>query len=441
MPAPDAIALRADARRCISAALAAVEPERLVLAALDAEPLPERTALLAIGKAAEPMAAAALRALGRRVASALVVAPRDERPAAYSASVETLVPTIRLRSDHPLPTAASARAAHAVLDWIDARPPGAHLLVLLSGGASALVALPAPGLDIDDLATTTDALLRAGADIEALNAVRKHLDLSKGGRLARRAAGRDVLVLAISDVVGDRLDTIGSGPFHPDATTYGDALAAVAGLDALPDRVRRRLEMGASGEWDETPKAGDPCFARVQHRIIGNNVTACGAALRKARALGYDATRIDAPIVGEARIAGRRLAEAAQATHGAKACLVGGGETTVTVRGAGRGGRNQELALAAAVAIDGTRGCVVASFGTDGIDGPTDAAGAIIDGATCARIRAAKLEPAAALEDNDSHTALEAAGDLLRTGPTGTNVGDVQIVLWTGADAVTSVSG
>jgi glycerate-2-kinase len=276
-------------------------------------------------------------------------------------------------------------------------------------------------------------LLAAGAEIEELNCVRKHLSAVAGGQLARRAACERIELLVVSDVPGDRIDVIGSGPFSPDPTRYQDSLSAVQRLgvrDQLPPRVLAHLVAGAEGRLAETPKPGDPDLARVQVHVLANNGMARAAALQAARGLGARGLDLGGVLSGEARVAGRRLAGLARAL-GCKGpvCLIAGGETAVTVRGPGRGGRSQELALAAALDLEGEARATLLAAGTDGSDGPTPAAGAFADGATLARARWLGLDARAALARNDSGAFFEAEGGLFVTGPTRTNVMDLAL-LW-----------
>ena len=342
------------------------------------------------------------------------------------------------RGGHPTPDAGSVQAGREALGCAADAPASGCLVVLLSGGASALLSMPAAGVGLDEKVETTRVLLEAGVPIHELNCVRKHLSAVKGGRLAAATPGR-VLTLAISDVVlpvEDDPGVIGSGPTVCDATRFAEALAIVerpAVRPHVPAPVRRLLEHGRDGLVPETPKApstGD----RAMYRVVGSRRDAMAGAVEAACRLGYDVTRIDEPIVGEARVAGARHPVRAAAAAGAPAgpwCVVSSGETTVTVSGGGRGGRNQELALAAVEAMGGLGGAaVLVSVGTDGVDGPTDAAGAIVDPETTCRARTLRLGPPAAyLSENDAYAYFDRLGDLVRTGPTGTNVGDIQVVL------------
>jgi hydroxypyruvate reductase len=335
---------------------------------------------------------------------------------------------------HPVPDARSEAAARALLALAASTEPDELLVVLLSGGASALLACPLPGLALEDLAATTRALLASGAEIGEVNAVRKHLVELAGGRLARAAGAGRVEVLVVSDVIGDRLDVIGSGPCEPDPTTFADALAVLArrGLrHVVPPRVLAHLEAGAQGARPESPKPGDAAFARVRTTLVASLDAALAAARDAARARGLRSWVLTAALRGEAAEAGRRLAALGCSVRTRDpVCLLAGGETTVTLplegTGArGRGGRNQELALAAALALAGREGVSLLAAGTDGSDGPTDAAGALADGGTVARGAARGADAAAALAAHDAYGFFAAEGGCLRTGPTRTNVMDL----------------
>jgi len=415
------------------AALAAIEPGaalrrhvarsakgtlRIAGAAVDPH---ARIAALAIGKAAAPMARAFEEVVGERLADGLAIVPDGH--------ALTLERFAICETAHPVPDARCERAARGAQQFVEGVAPGDVLVVLLSGGASSLLSCPAPGLSLDDVAATTAALLEGGAAIDALNTVRKHLSDVAGGRMALRSGAARVEVLAISDVPGDRIDVIGSGPFAADPTTYADALAVVDACGArtrLPARVRAHLEAGARGECEETPGRDEPRMERVRHTVIASNATALDAACASARALGLRPVRVTGELCGEARVAGRRLAALCAALRGSgPVCLLCGGETVVYVRGAGRGGRNQELALAAALGLEGGSSAAVLAAGTDGTDGPTDAAGAFVDAGTVARGRARGVDARAALDANDAYGFFSAEGGLLRTGPTRTNVMDL----------------
>jgi hydroxypyruvate reductase len=382
-----------------------------------------RVIVVGCGKASGAMAAALEDVLGDRVDDGFVVVKDGYRVATRRiATVE---------AGHPVPDPRGEAAARALVERVREAGPDGVVFVLISGGGSALTPAPASPVTLEEKRTITRLLLAAGASITELNAVRKHLSLFKGGQLARAAAPARVVTLVLSDVIGDPLDVIASGPTAPDFSTFGDAIEVLRrrGVwDAAPAAVRTRLEAGARGEVEETPKPGDELFTRVSHHVIGNNALVTDAAVARAAELGYRPTLLTRALEGEAREVARDLVGRARARR-APACLVAAGETTVTVRGRGRGGRCQELALAAALVIDGVADVTVLAGGTDGTDGPTDAAGGLVDGATVARARAAGVDARGALEDNDAHAALAASHDLLVSGPTCTNLLDLYLVL------------
>jgi glycerate 2-kinase len=442
---PSRAQLRATAAGILSAALRAAAPGPLVSRNLRLRgPVLEaggircrlgrgRVVLVAVGKAAIEMAREAEVLLADRLAEGIAVATTaPARPLAR----------VRVReAGHPIPDARGIAAALEVEALARSLGRDDLLLVLLSGGASALLPAPADGLTLEDKARTTALLLRAGATIQELNAVRKHLSRLKGGGLARAAAPARVVALALSDVVGDDLSTIGSGPTVPDPTTFVQALAVLErrGVLAEVDKaVRERFAAGARGELAETAKPGEPFFRRVVTRVVGSGRLSVLAAASEARRRGLRPVVLTTRLEGEAREAARVLVailreRAEEAAPGSGAvCLLAGGETTVTVRGAGRGGRNQELAVAAAQALDGFPGrAVVASLATDGA---SDGAGGIVDDTTLARgLRLGLAPPAAFLAENDTRNYLGPLGDLILTGPTGTNVADIVALLATPA--------
>ncbi len=436
--------VRATLESLLSAALRAVEGERLARAALSGSgdrleiagrPVPARARLVvaAIGKAAAAMATGFEQVAGARIDRGLVVTKDGHAQAAWAAgSLPAARWTVR-ESGHPVPDARSEAAARELLSLAASTHPEDTLVVLLSGGASALLGCPLPGLALQDLIGATQVLLASGAAIDEVNAVRKHLADVAGGRLARAAGAGRIEVLVVSDVPGDRLDVIGSGPCVPDPTRYADALEILArrGLRGrFPARAFAALEAGAAGRRPESPKPGEPAFERVRTSVLASNATALSAAREEAIRHGWLPLLLPATLRGEAREVGRRLAALALALRPAvPAVLLGGGETTVTVRGAGRGGRNQELALAAARVLDGTERIALLAAGTDGSDGPTDAAGAFVDGGTRARARARGLDADHALAENDAYPFFAGEGGLIRTGPTGTNVMDL-VAVW-----------
>jgi len=340
-----------------------------------------------------------------------------------------------IQSSHPVPDHRSAEAGARALTVARATLPGELLVVLLSGGASSLLAGPRPGVSLEDKRETTRRLLLDGADIGELNVVRKHLSSLKGGQLA--AAAPQTLALVVSDVVSGELDVIASGPTVGDPSSFADALAVLerhGGPSAFPAPVIELFRRGIAGQEADTPGPGDARLSHAVTRIIGSRHDAVGGAARAAAGLGYEVFVLPDPVVGEAREAGPRFVDealvAASRSGAKRVCVVGSGETTVKVVGDGRGGRNQELALAAALRLEGVAApATVLSGGTDGIDGPTDAAGAVASAESIARARVAGLDPMRALERNDAYTFFAALGDLLITGPTDTNVGDVQLAL------------
>ncbi len=423
-------------------ALRAADPETCLRRAVGLEeealrvgerlyPLSElgRILVVGFGKASARLAAALEGVLGGLVGSGLVVTADG-----YS------VPTERIEvveAAHPLPDERGLAAAQRISELVSQAGEGDLVIVLISGGGSALLTLPAPGITLGDLARTNELLIRSGATIQEINAVRKHLSQLKGGQLARLAWPAQVVSLIISDVPGDPLDVIASGPTAADPTTFRDAAAVLNkyGLwDEIPKSVRARIEAGLAGEVPDTPKPGDSVFERVQNLIIGSGRLVAEEAVAAAERRGFSSLLLTTTMEGEAREVGRLLVSLARemARYGRPlsppAVLILAGETTVAVRGEGLGGRNQELALAAALAMRGLSGAALLALGTDGRDGPTDAAGGLVDGGTVERLRAAGVDPQGALADNDSYHALAAAGDLVKTGPTGTNVADLVLV-------------
>lgn len=423
---------RKDALTCLLASITAVEPAKLVSASV-ADLLAHVPAVrvAGIGKAAGAMAKGAHAVLGERLTGGvLIVPPMVDVPA---------IPGVEVyRGGHPVPDENGVEGAHQVLRMAEGLSEDDVLLCLISGGGSALMTLPPEGVTLDEVRVTTDLLLRAGATIQELNCVRKHLDRLKGGRLARVTAPARAVALVLSDVCGDPLDVIASGPLSPDPTTFETAVHVLTAHDLweqIPASVRHHLERGLEGEEEESPTDSDPVFGMVDVRVVGNNRLAAEATRREAERLGYRTLLLSTSIAGEAREVGRVLAAIGREVLASgeplppPCCLVAAGETTVTVKGDGRGGRNQELALGGALELQGERGIVLASLGTDGVDGPTDAAGAIVDGSTIQRALEQGLDPLDTLARNDAYSFLQALGELIVTGPTGTNVMDIQIVM------------
>lgn len=383
--------------------------------------------VLGAGKASVSMLRAAFESVETTPASALCIAPWG---------VSGLPDGVHLCvGGHPVPSAGSVDAGARALALAEACGERDLLLVLLSGGASALMAAPASGIALGDKQGTTAQLLQRGADIRALNVVRKHLSRIKGGRLAAASRAR-TLCLVVSDVVGDDLSIIASGPTVPDPSTFADALDVLdrfGGRRLYPPAVVRHLAHGAATGEEELPKPGDSRLARVTTYVLAGRVDALRGAAAAAADLGYRVCVHDPAVTGEARdaaIAHAGVVRAALCGEPSPVCVVSAGETTVTVRGGGRGGRNQEFAVASLPWLaDIGRPVVLVSAGTDGIDGPTDAAGAVADDTSAVRAAAAGLSAEATLRDNDAYTFFAALGDLLITGPSGTNVGDIQTVV------------
>jgi hydroxypyruvate reductase len=337
-----------------------------------------------------------------------------------------------------MPDARGAAAARAIRDVARTATADDLLLVLISGGGSALTPAPAPPITLEEKQALTRLLLRAGATITQLNAVRKHCSMLKGGQLARAAGQARVQALLLSDVIGDPLDVIASGPTAPDSSTFAEALEILDRFGIarqVAPSIRRRLADGQAGLIPETPKPGDPLFDRVTNVVIGNNELVVEAAMERARALGFSPHLLTRTLEGEARDVASRLVRMARDIRAGggpvqpPCCVIAGGETTVTVRGQGSGGRCQELALAAAIELAGLRDVVILAAGTDGSDGPTGAAGALVDGDTATKARALGVDLAARLTDNDANPALAALGDLIVTGPSNTNLLDLYLVL------------
>ena len=455
----------------LNAALQAADPHRAVLNALRSAPVREelqtheRVYVVGAGKAGAAMARACEEALGERIVGGLVIVKEGHAGPEIPSPKRIEI----VEAGHPVPDRRGEEATARLLAIASSQIGGAGetpaeglgvspnsptplstengvgsarrdtlLICLISGGGSALLVSPAEGVSLDDVQAATRLLLHSGATINELNAVRKHLSRVSGGQLARAASPARVLSFILSDVIASPLDVIASGPTAPDPTTYVEALEIIEryGLEErMPPPVISRLRRGAAGDLPETPKPGDPLFDAVSNYVVASNVIAVEAAAARARAMGLNSSIISTYVEGEAREVGLVLAGVGKelAAHGRPvprpACVLFGGETTVTVRGSGAGGRNTELALSAAVALDGLGPDVlVASFATDGGDGSSPCAGAIADGTTIARGRALGLDARAALANNDSYSFWEALGDAIFTGPTGTNVNDIMAV-------------
>ncbi len=431
-----------------NAALAAVDPHNAVLKAArvernqlqvaganyDLEAF-DRIIVVGAGKATARMALAIESLLGTRITAGLIIV-KDGHAAPLSIIEQ-------VEAAHPVPNEAGIAGAQRILQMVRAADEKTLVICLLSGGASALLVAPVAEVTLQDKQEATRLLLNAGASITELNAVRKHLSSVKGGRLAQAAWPAQVATLILSDVIGDPLDVIASGPTAQDNSTFADAWAVIAKYDLqekLPPRVTGYLKRGIAGQLPETVKGDDPCMDKTHNMIIAGIRQALAAAREQAVRLGFASKVISDTLQGEARDAARFLAQAARTElagmqPGERHCLLCGGETTVTVRGTGKGGRNQELALAFALEIEDCHGVTLLSAGTDGSDGPTDAAGAMVDGRTASRARSLGIDPLRHLELNDSYAffqqldAVSGAHCHFKTGPTGTNVMDIQIVL------------
>lgn len=390
----------------------------------------QRVIVVGAGKASAPMARAVEEILGDRITDGLVCVKYGHTD---------VLKRVQLReAAHPVPDEAGVAAAREMLALMEGVDERTLVICLLSGGGSALFVSPAEGITLADKMETTKLLLASGADISAVNTVRKHLSAVKGGRFAAAAAPATLLTLVLSDVIGDPLDVIASGPTAPDPGTYADAFAVLKNyglLERVPRRVRETLEKGAGGAKPETPKPGDPLFRSVQNLIVGSNRQALAAGRTKAVELGFNTMVLSSRLRGEAREIAKVFAATAFEIRemnqpvAAPACLLAGGEATVTLRGNGKGGRNQEMALAFALEIPGLENVLFLSGGTDGNDGPTDAAGAFADGQALAAGADKGASASDYLARNDSYHFFERLGDLLITGPTRTNVMDIQVLL------------
>ncbi len=390
----------------------------------------ERVLVVGTGKASPRMGVALEGLLGDRVTTGLI-----------NTKYGHTEPLDRIRTaecGHPVPDQAGVAGTDEILSLLRDTCEQDLVICLISGGGSALMPAPSQGISLEEKQETTRLLLGCGANIVELNAIRKHLSRVKGGGLARAASPARVVALMLSDVIGDPMDAIASGPTVPDPSTFGlcnEILEKYGILDDVPPTVRNRFRAGASGEIDETPKPGDVELGRCQNLVVGSNGLAVDAAREKAAELGYNALVLSTRVEGEAREVVNVYTAIAKEILTTKtplcppACVIAGGETTVLVRGEGKGGRNQELVLAGAAQLSGWDSVVLFSGGTDGTDGPTDAAGAVADGETLARAEALGLSANAFLKDNDSYAFFEPLGDLVITGPTGTNVADVAMVL------------
>ena len=394
----------------------------------------ERVLVLGIGKASFKMAQGIESVLEEVIDKGLVIMPKGAKVDA------SLLKKIKVfYGNHPYPSHDTIRSSLELIKLAKEANKRTFVIVLISGGGSALFEVLPKGISVHDLTKLNELLLKSGADIREVNTVRKHVSLVKGGQLLRYLNGAKVYALIISDVVGDYIEFIASGPTAPDTTTFRDAYEVLVryGLwDKVPKSIRERIKLGVEGKVPETPKPGDPLFNRVRNYIVASNIIALRSIAKKAKELGYNPLILTSHMEGEAREVGKFIASVIRTVKehdipvNKPAALIMGGETTVTVRGSGVGGRNQELALSVAISIAGLRDVVFASFGTDGIDGVTDAAGAIVSSETMNMAKDARLNLKEYLENNDSYTLFKKLGHhLIITGATGTNVNDIAIAL------------
>jgi glycerate 2-kinase len=437
---------RAQVWDILSAALAAVDPARALRqnVSLQGDSLRigqrnydlsgyKRVFVVGGGKAGSPMVVAIEEILGQRVTAGLVNVKHG-----YLPPEDAIVRRVEIvQAGHPTPDEAGRRGAERMVEMLSGLTERDLVICLISGGGSALMTLPQPTISLADVQALTGALLRCGATINEINTVRKHISRIKGGQLARLVHPARVVSLILSDVVGNPLDVIASGPTVPDTTTFAQAYGVLEKhdlLDRVPASIVKHLAAGVAGKTAETPKEGEAIFATVYNLIVGSNEIAARAALNRARELGFNTQLLSTYVEGEAREVAKVLAaiakEMAQSGQPVPrpACLVVGGETTVTITGEGKGGRNQEMALAAAMALQGWKDVMVVTLATDGTDGPTDGAGAVATGETAAWARELGLDPEQYLAGNDSYHFFQALGELIVTGPTNTNVNDLAFV-------------
>lgn len=434
--------LRTDAMDILEDIVLAVDPREAVLRVLQVDKSVlkvgsssfsldeiEKVIVVGGGKAGAAMVSAVEYVLSDRVSGGAVNIPHGSESESSRVQLNG--------ASHPIPDDDGVKGVTQMMDLVSGLSENDLVICVISGGGSALMPYPAEDVSLSDLQHVTQGLLLAGATINEINAVRKHLSTFKGGHLARACHPAHVLSLILSDVIGDPLDTIASGPTAPDSTTFKDAVSVLkkySQWDSSPEGVINRLEAGVYGEVEETPKLDDPLFEKVTNIVVANNGVACEAAMSKAEELGYYPLVLTTYMEGEAREVGTLIGGLVKevALNGRPveppAALILGGETTVTVRGTGKGGRNLELALSAALNIEGMD-FLITSFATDGADGSSGTAGAVVDGNTIKRSKKAKLDPEACLTENNSGAFFEALEDSIITGLTGTNVNDVVIIL------------
>ncbi|MEM2343202.1 MAG: glycerate kinase [Sulfolobales archaeon] len=433
--------LRSDALRIIEAGLQAADPVRSIKNVVRLEgsrlvvdgkvyDIGSGVKVLGFGKASASMALAVEEVLGDLIIDGIVIVPKGLKPPKLG-RIKVMY------GSHPIPDEDTINSTKELLR-LCSQSEGEMFIVLISGGGSALFELPVEPITLNDLRVLTTQLLKCGADIKEINTVRKHVSMVKGGRLAELLYPSNVVSLILSDVVGDPIEFIASGPTAPDPTTYDDAVKLLKRyeiFDSIPASVREVLMKGLRGELRETPKPGDKIFDKVLNYIVASNYISLKAMEEEARRLGYNTLILTSMVEGEAREVGKLLAGVMKNVKKydepvrKPAAILAGGETTVTVRGKGIGGRNQELALSVAISIAGLDNVVFASIGSDGVDGVSVAAGGIVDGETVIRGRELGLNPYDFLNNNDSYNYLSRLGSSILTGPTGTNVNDLLIAL------------
>ncbi len=391
----------------------------------------ENIYLIGFGKAAAAMARGVEEVLGKDLKAGIVSVKYGH--------LDKVSSRIKINeAAHPVPDEAGMRGAKEIVDFLKQRNAKDLIICVISGGGSAILPLPVEGISLAEKQATTKLLLACGADIKEINAIRKHISQVKGGQLARMTQPATLITLILSDVIGDPLDSIASGPAAPDQSTFNDCWKVLQKynlLGKIPAAVERHLKLGVDNLISDTPKAGDGAFLKTHNIIVGSNWEAVAAARDHAQNLGYKTIVLSTFVEGETKDVARVHAAIAKEVNktgnpvNKPACIISGGETTVTIRGNGLGGRNQEFVLAAAMDIHGMENMVVLSAGTDGTDGPTDAAGAIADGETIDRANQLKLDSLKFLQNNDSYHYFEKLNDLIKTGPTNTNVMDIRIIL------------
>jgi len=389
-----------------------------------------RIFVVGAGKASALMAQATEEVLGELIDSGAIVSKTG-----YEASLKKIE---LFFGSHPIPDQSGILGTERIIEILSQASENDLVICLLSGGGSALLTSPLEGIDLEDKKKITSLLLECGANIDEINTIRKHISRVKGGKLAKLAYPAQIVSLILSDVIGDRLDSIASGPTAPDPTTFGDCLEILEKyelINEIPETIKKFLEENQNKKDFETLKSGDSIFEKVKNIIVGSNVLALKEAERKAKELDFNILILSSTISGDTREAAFKHAELARKIRvegkivPTPACVISGGETTVKVKGDGLGGRNQEFALVSAIQIEGLKDVVIASLNTDGTDGPTDAAGAVCDGFTVSRAKKLNLNPEEYLEQNDSYHFFEKLGDLIKTGPTNTNVMDIHLIL------------